>query len=578
MAKKDEKEKPKKKATTPKGKKTTTALRGKAQKKKVPPAVAPEPPAPGMDPGGPDPSSPPADLTQQVKDRVRQEAEEHPDPKKAPPEITPKFIADCLFKNELGDGELFAAIHRDRFVYNNNAGEWYEWAGHHWRRDIMGTALSAIEDVTTPYLERATLLRKEADRVVSGETSGDEKKLRTISKSFYDRANRLRGDKGRTACLKFARTCRDPLAVVGDEFDLDPMLLGVANGVIDLRTGELIDGRQTDYISMASSVEWKGIDAKCDLWDKSLLEIFDDKPEMVDYQRRLLGYAISGSTKERVFAAMWGQGWNGKGVIANVITNILDPLAGPIPSEMLLDQGKSRSSAGPSPDIMMLRGLRIAFASESDEGRRFSAARVKWFTGSDVLTGRYPHDKMPIRFKPSHTLFMLTNSKPYAPGGDFAFWERLHLIPFKLSFVKRTPAANNERQADLDLEKKLLGEYPGILAWLVRGCLEWQAEGLNPPDIVLDATAEYRSDEDIIGDFIASSLIIEPGARVKGADLYGQFQTWYIDMIGKKENVPSNSWFGRQMATRYNKTKISGCVWYHGIGLPGIAPAEGVTT
>ncbi|MFA5387183.1 MAG: phage/plasmid primase, P4 family [Candidatus Paceibacterota bacterium] len=518
------------------------------------------------------------DMVQQIEARVEQEAAERAG---AGPgvgenqEITVDFINQCLFRNQLGDGELYAAVHRDRFLYNNKADEWYEWTGHSWLKDDMQRTLSAVEDVAMIYLDRAESLRDMAAKIAAGELEGDQKQVRDKSKEYYTRVKSLREERGRNACLKFARTCADPLAITGDEFDLDPMLLGVANGVVDLRTGMLLPGRQTDYISMASSIEFNDINEPCPLWDKTLLAIYNDNQDMVDYMRRLFGYAITGSTKERVFAAMWGQGWNGKGVIQNVIMKILDPLAGPIPSEMLLDQGKGRSAAGPSPDIMMLRGLRIAFASETDDGRRFSTSRVKWFTGADVLTGRYPHDKKPIRFKPQHTLFLLTNDKPHAPAGDFAFWERIQLINHPLSFVKRDPIAPNERKADLDLEKKLEAEHSGILAWLIRGCLEWQAEGLKPPEWVLDATAEYRAEEDLIGDFIAARLVVEPGARAKGADIYDLFTAWYQDVISKNpKSIPSNSWFGKQMGKRYHKHKIGGCVWYHGIGLPDMHTEE----
>lgn len=517
-----------------------------------------------------------ADMTQQIEDRVKQEEAARDEKAGKSSEITVNFIDNCLFRNQLGDGELYASVHRGRYLYNNKAAEWYEWTGHSWLKDDMQRSLAAVEDVASIYYDRAESLRNTANKIASGEVQGDEKKVRDKSGNFYARVKSLREDRGRNSCLKFSRTCADPLAIIGDEFDLDPMLLGVANGVVDLRTGMLQPGRQSDYISMASSVELHNIDnPSCPLWEKTLLTIFNENEEMVSYLRRLFGYAISGSTKERVFAAMWGQGWNGKGVIQNVIMKILDPLAGPIPAEMLLDQGKGRSAAGPSPDIMMLRGLRVAFASETDDGRRFSTSRVKWFTGSDTLTGRYPYDKKPIRFKPQHTLFLLTNDKPHAPDGDFAFWERIHLIKFPLSFVKRDPVAPNERCADLDLEKKLEAEHSDILAWLIRGCLEWQAEGLNPPQWVLDATSEYRADEDMIGDFIAARLVVETGAKAKGSDIYDLFTTWYTDVISKNpKNLPSNSWFGRRMGKRYHKHKISGCVWYHGVGIPG-THAEG---
>ena len=480
-------------------------------------------------------------------------------------DITPEFIHECLFKNELGDGLLYAALHRDKFLFNKNACEWYGWTGVHWEPDIMGGALAAVENVVECNLAEAENLAEAIRAAIKKDDPDELKRLKDKRDNFYKRARQLRGVNRRASCLEMSHTNDAPLAIEGTEFDLDPMLLACKNGVIALRSGAMQDGRRKDYISMASAWPWKGIDEPCPLWEKTLLEIFNKNEDLVSYIRRLMGYALTGLTTERVFVCFQGQGWNGKGVIVNTITNILSPLAGPIQSEMLLDQGRARSASGPSPDIMMLKGLRMAFASETDEGRRFSSSRVKWLTGSDILVGRHLNEKRFIRFKPTHALFLLTNAKPHAPANDFAFWERMHLVPFTLSFVKRAPQAPNERPADLQLEEKLRSEYSGILAWLVRGALEWQKRGLDPPEAVTDATAEYRRDEDMAADFVEECLIIEPGAKCQGSDLYTRFCGWYEDNIGKK--VPSNTWFGKQMASKFDKSRVSGCIWYHGVGV-----------
>ena len=131
---------------------------------------------------------------------------------------------------------------------------------------------------------------------------------------------------------------------------------------------------------------------------------------------------------------------------------------------------------------MSLKGIRMAFASEIDEGQRFSAAKIKWFTGKDELVGRNPHDKYPTHFNPTHKLCLQTNTQPQAPPNDKAFWERLHLIPFLISFVNRDPQESHERRAILDLDRQVLKEAPGILAWLVAGCLLWQRRRPQPAE------------------------------------------------------------------------------------------------
>jgi len=508
------------------------------------------------------------DIRKQVQDRVDQEAAQHPQEGDADNgKITSKLIHECLFANEYGDGVLYATLFRDRFVYCKNMKEWYEWAGHHWQRDVMDRSLSAVGDVVECYLGEYRKISGQITELIANGGEDDKlKKLKEKQKQLLKRASQLQGDKRRTASLKFAHTINDPLAITGDEFDQNPWLLACANGVIDLRTGKLKDGRPGDYILKASPAEWKGIDEPAALWEQSLLEIFNNDQDLCAYIQRLFGCGITGVVSEKIFPVFWGKdGWNGRSLIIETVSRIAGPLAGPIPSEMLLSSKYSKSSSGPSPDIMSLRGLRMAFASETDEGHKFSASKVKWLTGKDELTGRNPHDKYPSQFQPTHKLFLMTNSKPMAPSHDRAFWERLHLIPFGISFVNRDPQESHERRAILDLDEQLKKEDSGILAWLVRGCILWQKHGLMPPRVITDATEQYRRDEDLLADFIDECCLIEPGAKAKSSDLYGIFEKWYLANVGKK--VPSGTWFGKNLSHKFEKNKQSGCVFYHGIGL-----------
>ena len=212
---------------------------------------------------------------------------------------------------------------------------------------------------------------------------------------------------------------------------------------------------------------------------------------------------------------------------------------------------------------MALRGQRLAFASETDEGRKFSPSRVKWFSGGDRLTGRNGYDKRMITFTPTHMLFLLTNHKPHAPADDFAFWERLQLIPFELSFVDREPRAKNERRMDKKLGDELKKELPGILAWLVQGCLEWQKHGLNPPPKVLEATAEYRRDEDLLAEFLDECCVLDEQERIQATDLYDVFCWWFSRNISKKKNIAQKT-FGKLAGKRFEKKKI-GTYWYMGV-------------
>ncbi|MBU4317796.1 MAG: DNA primase [Proteobacteria bacterium] len=380
-----------------------------------------------------------------------------------------KFIRQCLYANELGDGELFKKMFQGKILHNNAMDCWMLWDGHHLVLDMMEVALASVEGIVEKYLNEAQDMSKKMKDLEDDDPS--KPKLTKIRDDLLKRASALRSTRRRANCLTFARTTNDPMAIKGTEIDCKPWLLPCKNGVLDLRTGALKDGKLEDYLLKASPIEWKGINEPCPMWDAFLKEIMEDDELMVEFLQRLFGYALIGASIEHKIIVMEGRGRNGKGTIVDILTHIMGDLAGPIRSEMLLDQSRNLSSAGPTPDIMALRGRRMAFASETDEGCRVSSARVKWLTGNDMLTGRNPHDKYEISFKPTHTLFLLTNSRPHAPAEDFAFWQRMILIPFGLSYVDYEPEKDNERRADPDLPEKLKQEASGILAWLVRGCL-----------------------------------------------------------------------------------------------------------
>jgi len=508
------------------------------------------------------------DIRKQVEDRVAQEAAHTPPPDE-PPQITSKLVNECLIANELGDSVLFSTLFRDKFLYCKNTQEWFEWAGHYWKRDIMNRSLAAVEKVAGHYLAEYKKVSGElAGLIAGGAEPASEQILRLKNRQngLLKRASQLRADKRRTSCLKFAHTIDHPIAIAGEEFDNKPMLFPCANGVIDLETGRLKPGRPGDYLSLSSPIEFPGIDFPAPLWEKSLLEIFNGNEPLVAYLNRLFGYAITGRVDEKIFPVLYGRtGWNGRSLIVETISYVMGALAGSIPSEMLLSQKYSKSSSGPSPDIMSLKGIRMAFASEIDEGQRFSGGKVKWLTGKDELVGRSPHDKYPTRFTPTHKLFLMTNTQPQAPPNDKAFWERIHLIPFAISFVNRDPQESYERRAILDLDRQLLKEAPGILAWLVRGCLLWQRHGLSPPREVSEATEDYRRNEDILADYIDECCHREPAAKDLGAALYAKFSEWYHENVGKNE--PSGTWFGKQLGAKFKKTKVEGRVTYHGIRL-----------
>lgn len=476
--------------------------------------------------------------------------------------IDSAFLLRCIHNNSHGDGALFAAMHKGQYLFNKSTGEWLLWNGHHLELDIREFALSAIYNVAQKYHEEAMELTK---LIAEMDDKAEIKSTEATRKRYEGRAYALKGEQGRKNALRLAADPMHGLDVTGDQLDADPWKLACRNGVLDLRTGELAPGKLEDYITKASPIEWHGLDAPAPIWERSLLEISADRPNIVEFLQRWFGYCCTGLTREQKFPVFEGRGRNGKGLIRNLIERVMGPLATPIPAEMLLDQGRSRSASGPSPDLMSLKGTRCAFASETDAGRWISASRVKMLTGSDSISARAGYDRYMTSFLPSHKLILMTNEKPRIPPDDYALWERILRVPFEMSYVDREPVTDFERPRDPDLEQKILAaELPGILAWLVRGCLWWQQDGLAPPPSILSATAQYRRDEDTLQDWIDACCVLVPDIRTKAGDLYASFVEWHETNMGGKTPTPHR--FGKWMQKRFEKIK-SGAHMYAGIKL-----------
>ncbi len=499
------------------------------------------------------PPTPPADeadlMRQQVQARIVEAAAAQPAPP-APPPITSELVQQCLFANELGDGTLYATLFRDKLVYCCNSGEWSVWAGHFWQRDTTGRALCSVEKVAGQYLAEHSRINLDIVKLAAESGANDTepiKKMQQKQASILKRVSQLRGVNRRRACLEFAHSIENPISCQAEEFDAHPWLFACANGVIDLRTGVLKPGRPSDYLSQASPIKFLGIDTPAALWEKSLIEIFNNDGEIVAYIQRLFGYCMTGIVKEKVFPMLWGKsGWNGRSLIVETIARILGDLSVSVQAEMLLTSKNTKNSSAPSPDVMQLKGRRLAFASEIDENQRFSVSKIKLFTGADTLPGRNPHDKFTTNFRPTHKLMVQTNVQPAAPAADRSFWERMHLIPFEISFVNRDPQEPHERRANLNLGKELQEEAPGILAWLVRGCLLWQQQGLQPPVAVTEASRQYRLNEDTFLDFADECLEREPFAKETAKALNSKFGVWFQENIeNSADNHPCSKQHGK---------------------------------
>jgi len=498
-------------------------------------------------------------------------------------EVPARDILSAAEEGQQGAAWLFASVNKDRFLFDHAAGIWHEWQGHFWTRDGIGEPVKSLDEVSDLFRTEydaasqrraditAEIAAAKADLIGSDDKDAIEKRIKDLGdkeKTFSrQQATLLKAISSlqflgyRKQVVEFAAQGVGSLGYDGTGWDTTPMVLACPNGVLELATGVFRPGRPSDYIKTACPTPYDP-NAKADAWEQFLLASFDGDADLVGYIRRLLGYAITGCNNEHVLPVFWGKGRNGKGTLLETLASVLGDYVGPVQAEMLLDQGRGRSSAGPSPDIMALRGRRLAWASETKEGRRMDSGKVKWLVGGDTLVGRPPYGRFEIRFAPTHTLILMTNNKPHAPADDFALWQRIHLVPFNLCFVDN-PRQPNERKRDRSLVPRLQGEASGILNWLVLGALEWKREGLNPPAVVRDATDEYRRDEDTLQHFIDECCCIGVYESVGGNHFYEAYKNW----CSENEIRPlTGTNFGRKVSERFTKEK-SGVVRYTGVGL-----------
>lgn len=481
-----------------------------------------------------------------------------------------KDIVGLANKGQRGCAELFARQNQGQLCFDHTDGAWFEFAGHYWILEKIGNRLNQAVDQVQAEFQKAER-ELDGEIVLSGQkikNAEDEKaqeqlkrKLKSLEqqqRSIIKLIQNLNNLGYRKQVVEFAAQGKGSLVISGDEWDLKPWLLPCPNGILDLTTGDLRDGKPEDYLRAACPTDYNP-QATAPRWEQALHEIFAGDQELIAFVQRVLGMALVGEAVEHKLIVLWGAGRNGKDTILEALAHVLGPaLAGAVQSELLLDQGRVKSSSGPSADVMRLRGLRVAWASETNEGRRLDAGKIKLLTGGGNLVGRSPYARYEVSFPQSHSLFLLTNSKPHAPSYDYALWKRLVLIPFTQSFVD-DPQHPHEHKADKALPDKLKNEAEEILAWLVRGCLDWQAQGLNPPSLVQQATQDYRREEDILLQFVEDACIQGPQCMTPAQKLYDHYREW---MQKNGLRPMSGNKFGRRMSVQFSKDRI-GNIWHY---------------
>lgn len=416
------------------------------------------------------------------------------------------FRVERLSKMRLtdaGNAERLIALYGDCIRYDDTRKLWSAWNGSFWcegaESDVIQYALSTVR---TMY--------KEAGK------SDDDNYRQALAKH----ATKSESAASLKAMVEVAKTNPAIRCTVAD-FDSHPHLLNVKNGVIDLRTGKLLPPNRDLMFSNCVPFEYDP-NAMCPIiWDGFLNRIFSGSADTVGFVQRAIGYSLTGETSEQVYFLCYGTGQNGKSKLLEAVGGLLGKLAGTLRTEAIMDH-KFTSNSGHNADVANLLGKRFVVASETERVHSLAEATIKKLTGGDVISASRKYGQ-PFDFTPTSTLWIMANYRPSIQGTDEGTWRRIRVIPFDVTI----PAS----ERDNDLSEKLRSEYAGILAWAVRGSVEWYARGLGSCHAVSAATSAYRYEQDSVSRFVAEYCETGTGSgfTVSPTQLRSTYEGWCTD-------------------------------------------------
>lgn len=427
-------------------------------------------------------------------------------------------------QSDVGAAEAFAYRYRDHVRFDHRKDQWLVWGGHYWKPD-------ATREVCRLAIQHARLWQQEASKFI------DDYQERIKLLGFTMKLERRNGVEN---ILHMAHAML-PIADSGENWNLNPYLLGCPNGVVNLKNGELHDGYADERITMQTRVPYQPA-AECPRWMQFLNEIFLEDQEVITYVQRALGYSLTGNIREQCFFMCVGGGSNGKSTFLSTLDHIWGQYC--YTTDMRTFTNQPGAADAMEFNMAELMSRRLILASETKTNSSFNETAIKNFTGGEKVNAqrKYGH---PFEFLPTGKIWLGVNHQPRVRDDSLGFWRRVRLIPFNATFRGKTD--------DRNLKETLQAEGAGILAWAVRGALEWNDVGLLPPPSIMNATDAYQESEDPLHDFILERVIIEAGQTISAASAYAGYKEWAKDQGLSEREMLTSTTFGRLLSRRFEK-------------------------
>jgi putative DNA primase/helicase len=404
--------------------------------------------------------------------------------------------------NEDGIALAFTERYRDWLRFCHTTKNWYEWSGVAWRKDEVKKAFSWA--------------RKTCRQIARDAGAGGDD-LSKIAKAAFA-----------GAVERYAQS-DEAFGVTAANWDSDPWVIGTPDGTLDLKSGVMRAANPSDHITKLTGVG-PAETADCPLWLKFLHEATGGNADLIRFLQQWCGYTLTGVTIEHALLFVYGPGGNGKSVFLNVLNGILGEYAKTAPMDSFT---ASLSDKHPT-DMAGMKGARLVTASETEEGRAWAEAKIKALTGGDIISARFIARDF-FEFKPEFKLTIVGNHKPVFRNVDDAMKRRFNVVPFIFKPAK----------PDKELETKLQAEWPAIFRWMMDGCLDWQREGLLRPRAVLEATATYFAEQDLVGQWVEECCNLGPRESETMAEL---FKSWSSYAIANGEKPGTTKWFSQIIA------------------------------